>query len=141
MILENFRETKVLILLGNLARSLQFGAFEIISRKCLLFLPRWNMIHGNFFCCLARDRKYRDENFSKADCIARDKTLFSKLLHVSERNFYVSFETFIYAITSHQKQRAKYQREVLSHIAKTAIIVKRSNYKASCQRKKKNLRL
>ena len=68
---------------------------------------------------------------SKADCIAREKTLFSKLLDVSE-----VFETFMYAITSHKKQRAKYQREVLSHIEKTAILVKRSKYKASCQRKK-----
>ena len=69
--------------------------------------------------------------FSKADGIAQDKILFSKLLDVSE-----VFETFMYAITSHKKQRAKYQREVLSHIEKTAILVKRSNYKASCQRKK-----
>ena len=35
------------------------------------------------------------------------------------------FETFMYAIMSHKKQRAKYQREMLSHIAKTAILVKR----------------
>ena len=62
MILEDFRETMVLILLGNLARSLKFEAFEIISGKSLLFLLRWNMIHVNFFCCLARDCNYRDEN-------------------------------------------------------------------------------
>ena len=48
---------------------------------------------------------------SKADGIARDKILFSKLLDVSE-----VFETFMYAITSHKKQRAKYQREMLSDI-------------------------
>ena len=135
MILENFRQTKVLILLGNLARSLKFGAFEIISRKSLLFLPRWNMIHVNFFCCLARDCNYRDENLHdvnfKSGLYCTRKTLFSKLLDVSE-----VFETFMYAITSHKKQRAKYQREVLSHIEKTAILVKRSNNKASCQRKK-----
>ena len=62
MILEDFRETMVLILLGNLACSLKFEAFEIISGKSLLFLLRWNMIHVNFFCCLARDCNYRDEN-------------------------------------------------------------------------------
>ena len=62
VILENFHETMVLILLGNLARSLKFEAFEIISGKSLLFLLRWNMIHVNFFCCLARDCNYRDEN-------------------------------------------------------------------------------
>ena len=43
--------------------------------------------------------------FSKADGIAQDKILFSKLLDVSE-----VFETFMYPITSHKKQRAKYQR-------------------------------
>ena len=52
----------VLILLGNLARSLKFEAFEIISGKSLLFLPRWNMIHVTFFFCLARDCNYCDEH-------------------------------------------------------------------------------
>ena len=61
---------------------------------------------------------------SKADCIAGDKILFSKLLDVSDL-----CETFMYAITSHKKQRATYVREMLSHIAKKAILVKRSNYK------------
>ena len=73
---------------------------------------------------------------SKADCIARDKILFSKLLDVSE-----VFETFVYAIMSHKKQRAKYQREMLSHIAKKAILVKRSNYKVKLPAKKNTLRL
>ena len=73
---------------------------------------------------------------SKADCIARDKILFSKLLNVSE-----VFETFEYVIMSHKKQRAKYQREMLSHIAKKAILVKRSNYKVKLRAKKNTLRL
>ena len=73
---------------------------------------------------------------SKADCITRDKILFSKLLGVSE-----VFETFMHAITSHKKQRAKYQRvkyqrEILSRIAKTAILVKKSNYKVKLPAKK-----
>ena len=112
---------------------------EIISRKSLLFLPRWNMIRVNVFCCLARDCNYCDVMktyamlISKADCIARDKILFSKFLDVSE-----VFETVMYAITSHKKQRVKYQREMLSHIAKTAILVKRSNYKVKLPAKKKN---
>ena len=70
---------------------------------------------------------------SKANCIARDIILFSKLLDVSE-----VFETFMYAITSHKKQRAKYQREMLSHIEKTALLVKRSNYKVKLPAKKKH---
>ena len=83
---------------------------------------------------------YRNENcamfISKADCIARDKILFSKLLDVSE-----VFETFMYAITSHKKQRAKYHTEMLSHIVKTAILVKRSNYKVKLSAEKNTLRL
>ena len=73
---------------------------------------------------------------SKANCIARDIILFSKLLDVSE-----VFETFMYAITSHKKQRAKYQREMLSHIEKTTLSVKRSNYKVMLPAKKNTLRL
>ena len=52
------------------------------------------MIRVNVFCCLARDCNYCDVMktcamlISKADCIARDKILFSKLLDVF-RNFYV----------------------------------------------------
>ena len=140
MILEDFRETMVLILLGNLARSLKFEAFEIISGKSLLFLLRWNMIHVNFFCCLARDCNYRDENLHdvnfKSGLYCTRKTLFSKLLDVSE-----VFETFMYAITSHKKQRAKYQRKMLSHIAKTTILVRRSNYKVKLPAKRNTLRL
>ena len=140
MILEDFRETVVLILLGNLARSLKFEAFEIISGKSLLFLLRWNMIHVNFFCCLARDCNYRDENLHdvnfKSGLYCTRKTLFSKLLDVSE-----VFETFMYAITSHKKQRAKYQRKMLSHIAKTTILVRRSNYKVKLPAKRNTLRL
>ena len=70
---------------------------------------------------------------SKANCIARDIMLFSKLLAVSD-----VFETFMYPITSHKKQRAKYQREMLLHIAKTAILVKRSNYKVKLPAEKKH---
>ena len=100
------------------------------------------MIRVNVFCCLARDCNYCDVMktyamlISKADCIARDKILFSKFLDVSE-----VFETVMYEITSHKKQRVKYQREMLSHIAKTAILVKRSNYKVKLPAKKKTLRL
>ena len=62
--------------------------------------------------------------------------MFSKFLDVSE-----VFETVMYAIISHKKQRAKYQTEMPSHIAKTAILVKRSNYKVKLPAKKKALRL
>ena len=90
------------------------------------------------FCCLARDCNYRDEKLamliSKADCIAQGKILFSILALRHFGSFlklymYIQIETFMCAITSHKKQRAKYQTEMLSHIAKTAILVKRSNYK------------
>ena len=48
---------------------------------------------------------------------------------------YIQIKTFISAVTSDEKQRAKYQTEMLSRIAKTAILVKRSNYKKSFQQK------
>ena len=77
------------------------------------------MIPVHFFCCLARDCNYRDEN-----CELCDKILFLKFLDVSE-----VFETFMYVISSHKKKRAKYQAEMLSRTVKTAIPVKRSNCK------------
>ena len=57
VILENFWETMVLILLGNLVRSLKFQA---ISHKIglLIFLQTW---YTWTICCLARDCTYRDE--------------------------------------------------------------------------------
>ena len=95
VILENLRESKVLILLGNLARWLKFGPFEIISRKSLLFLPRWNMIHMNFFCCLARDCNYRDENLHDVNfksglyCTRQNIVFKAPGRFWSFRNFYV----------------------------------------------------
>ena len=91
------------ILLGNIASSLKF---ELISRKIgLVFFFAMELDTRELFRCLARDRNYRDEKLcdvSKADCIARDYILLSKLrsswrflkfseaLHVySNRNFYV----------------------------------------------------
>ena len=79
----------------------------------------------NFF--VARDCNYRDEKLwdvSKADCIARDYILLSKLrsswrfLKFSEALRDIQIETFMYAITSHKKRKAKYQTEMLSQIAK-----------------------
>ena len=101
-ILENFRESIPFILLGNIASSLKF---EFVS-------SRWNLMRVNFF--VARECNYRDEKLwdvSKADCIARDYILLSKLrsswrflkfseaLRVySNRNFYVR---------NHVSQKAK----------------------------------
>ena len=101
-ILENFRESIPFILLGNIASSLKF---ELVS-------SRWNLMRVNFF--VAHDCNYRDEKLwdvSKADCIARDYILLSKLrsswrflkfseaLRVySNRNFYVR---------NHVSQKAK----------------------------------
>ena len=130
----------VLILLGNFARSasVKFEVFEIISLK--IGLVSFAMEHDTdeLFCCLASDCNYRDEK------IARD-VYFKSRLYCMRQNIvfkalgrfgsflklymYIQIETFISAITSHEKQRAKYQTEMLSRIAKTAILVKRSNYK------------
>ena len=91
MILENFWQTMVLILLGNFARSVsvKFEVFEIISLKIGLLSFAMKHDTRELFCRLARDCNYRDEKLramfiSKADCIAWDKILFSKLLYVSE---------------------------------------------------------
>ena len=100
------------ILLGNIASSLKF---ELISRKIkLVFFYAMELDTRELFRCLARDCNYRDEKLcdvSKADCIARDYVLLSKLrsswrflnfseaLHVySNRNFYVR---------NHVSQKAK----------------------------------
>ena len=68
------------ILLGNIASSLKF---ELISRKIkLVFLYAMELDTRELFRCLARDCNYRDEKLcdvSKADCIARDYILLSKL--------------------------------------------------------------
>ena len=81
----------VLILLGNFARSasLKFEVFEIISFNIGLVSSAMEHDTRELFCRLAHDCKYRDEKLlaifiSKADCIARDKILFLKLLDVSE---------------------------------------------------------
>ena len=63
------------ILLGNIASSLKF---ELISRK----IYSMELDARELFCYLARDCNYRDEKLcdvSKADCIARDYILLSKL--------------------------------------------------------------
>ena len=87
MILENFREIMVLILLGNfvLSASLKFEVFEIISLKIGLVSSMKEPDTRELFCCLARDYNNHNEKLramliSKADCIARHKILFSKFL-------------------------------------------------------------
>ena len=95
-------------------------------------------------CCLANDCNYRDEklcdvNFKSALYCTRQNIVFKALGHFgSFLNLYkyIQIETFMCAITSHKiKQRAKYQTEMLSRMAKTAILVNRSNYKLSFQQK------
>ena len=94
----------VFILLGNIARPLKF---ELTSR-----IKNWSFLRGameldtrELFRCLAHDCNYHDEKLCdilKADCIARDYILLTKLrsswqflkfseaLHVySTHNFYV----------------------------------------------------
>ena len=105
---------------------------EIISRKSLLFLPWWNMIRVNVFCCLARDCNYCDVMktcamlISKADCIARDKILFSKLLDVSEVSKLFCTQSHLVKNKGRNIKRRCYR---ILCIAKTAILVKRSNYR------------
>ena len=60
----------VLILLGNLARPVKFEAFEKISRKIGLFLPRWKHLTATTVmkkCAMV---------ILKADCVVLDKMLF-----------------------------------------------------------------
>ena len=94
------------------------------------------------FCCLARDCNYHDEklcdvNFKSAPYCTRQNIVFKALGRFGsflKLYMYIQIETFMCAITSHKiKQRVKYQTEMLSHIAKTAILVKRSNYKLNFQ--------
>ena len=85
------------------------------------------------FRCLACHCNYCEEKLctvSKADYIAWDYIyiyiLLSKLTESSWRflkfsevlDVYIQIETFMYAISSHKKRRAKYQTEMLSWIAK-----------------------
>ena len=71
------------------------------------------------FRCLAHDCNYHDEKLCdvlKADCIARDYILLSKLRsswQFLKLYMYIQITTFMYTITSHKKQRVKYQTELL----------------------------
>ena len=79
---------------------------------------------GELFRYLARDCKYRDEKLcdvSRADCIARDYILLSKLRsswRFLKIYMYIQIKPFMYTITSHKKRREKYQTEMLPRIAK-----------------------
>ena len=88
------------------------------------------------FCCLAHDCNYHDEklcdvNFKSGLYFMRQIVFeaVGRLGSFLKLYMYIQIETFMCAITSHKKQRVKYQMEMLSLIAKTAILVKRSNYK------------
>ena len=124
------------------------------SRLNLRFLPesrienqeqRFNGTrYAELFCCLVRDCNYRDEklrsvNFKSALYCTSQNIVFKALGRFGSflnLYMYIQIETFMCTITSHKiKQRAKYQTEMLSRIAKTAILVKSSNYKLSFQRK------
>ena len=108
------------ILLGNIASSLKF---ELISRKIkLVFLYAMELDTRELFRCLARDCNYRDENyvmFQKR--IALHETIYCSQSSEALGGFwsflklylYIQIETFMYAITSHKKRRAKYQTEML----------------------------
>ena len=80
-----------------------------------------------------------DVNFKSALYCTRQNIVFKALGRFGsflKLYKYIQIETFMCAITSHKiKQRAKYQTEMRSRMAKTAILVNRSNYKLSFQRK------
>ena len=126
------------------AHSLKFEVFEIISLKIGLVFSTMEHDTPELFCCLARDCNYRDEelcdvNFRTALCCTRQNIVFKALGHFGsflKLYMYIQIKTFMCTITSHKiKKKVKYQTEILSRIAKTAILIKRSNYKLSFQRK------
>ena len=112
-ILENFRETILFILLGNIASSLKF---EFICRKIGLVLFAKELDTHELFHCLIRDCNYRDEiqkqialqEFQSSEALG-DFWSFLKLY------MYIQID-FMYTIRSHKKRRAKYQTEMLSQI-------------------------
>ena len=127
-ILENFRETILFIVLGNIASSLKF---EFICRKIGLVLFAMELDTHELFRCLTRDCNYRDEiqkqialhEFQSSEALG-DFWSFLKLY------MYIQID-FMYAIRSHKKRRAKYQTEMLSQIPKEQF-----RYKQCFQQKK-----
>ena len=106
------------------ARSLKFEVWEIISLKIGLVSSVMEHDTGELFCCLARDCNYRDEklcdvNFKSGLSCTRQNIVFKALgcfRSFLKLYMYIQIEAFMYAITSHKKQRAKYQTEMLSRI-------------------------
>ena len=127
-ILENFRETILFILLGNIASSLKF---EFICRKIGLVLLAMELDTHELYRCLTRDCNYRDEiqkrialhEFQSSEALG-DFWSFLKLY------MYMQID-FMYAIRSHKKRKAKYQTEMLSQIPKEQF-----RYKQCFQQKK-----
>ena len=75
----------VFILLRNIASSLKFELISCTIRLVFFFAMELDTLE--LFHCLDCDCNYRDEKLcdvSKADCIARDYIMPSKLLEVSE---------------------------------------------------------
>ena len=77
------------------------------------------------FCCLARDCNYRDEklwdvDFKSGLYCTRQNIVFKALgcfgSFLKLYSHVYSNRNFMCAITSHKKQRAKYQMEMLLHI-------------------------
>ena len=84
VILEHFRETMFSILLGDLARSSKFEAFEIISCEIELVFSTMEHDMRELFCCLAGDSNYHDEklcniNFKSGLYYTRQNIVFKAL--------------------------------------------------------------
>ena len=113
---------------GNLAHSL----VVVISRKIGLLFSAMEHDMRELLRCLERDCSYRDEKWRERFVLHAIKNFFqSSWRFLKFSGMYIQIETFMYAITCHKKRRVKYQTEMLTRtlIAKTAIPVKRSNYK------------
>ena len=111
-----------------------FFKVRVISRKIGLEHDTCEL-----FCCLTRDCNYRDEEFCDLSKAPKSRLYGTGLYIVFKAlggfwsflklYIYIQIETVMYAIISHKKRRAKYQTQMLLRITKTAIQVKRSNYK------------
>ena len=129
------------------AHSLKFEVIEIISLKIGLVSSTMELDTHELFCCLARDCNYLDEklcdvNFKSRLYCTRQNIVFKALGRFGsflKLYMYIQIKTFMCAITSHKiKQRAKYQTEMLSRIAKTAIIYSSQDVKLKVKFPAKN---
>ena len=144
----------VLILLGNFAHSasLKFEVFAIISlniglvssamehdtRELFLSPSTWLQLP---WWKIARDVYFKSGLYyvyTRQNIVFKALGRFGSFLKLY---MHIQSETFISVITSHEKQTAKYQTEMLSRIAKTAILVQEVKLQVKFPAKKNTLKL